>query len=45
MLKRVPMGRFVEPEEVARVVAFLLSGDAAMVHGHALPVDGGFWAN
>ena len=45
MLKRVPMGRFVEPEEVAQVVAFLLGEDAAMVHGHALPVDGGFWAN
>lgn len=45
MLKRVPMGRFVEPEEVARVVAFLLGEDAAMVHGHSLPVDGGFLAN
>ena len=45
MLGRIPMGRFVEPEEVARTVAFLLGEDAAMVHGHSLPVDGGFWAN
>ncbi|MEM7694088.1 MAG: SDR family oxidoreductase [Pseudomonadota bacterium] len=45
MLARVPAGRFVEPEEVAKAVAFLLSDEAAMVHGHSLAVDGGFWAN
>jgi len=44
-LKRIPMQRFVEPEEVASVIAFLLCEDAAMVHGHSLPVDGGYWAN
>ena len=45
MLRRIPMGRFVEPEEVAETVAFLLSDAAAMVNGHSLPVDGGFLAN
>ncbi len=45
MLRRIPMGRFVEPEEVAKAVAFLLGDGAAMVHGHSLPVDGGFWTN
>ena len=30
---RVPMGRFIEPIEVAQVVAFLLSEDAAMITG------------
>ncbi|XWN34321.1 MAG: SDR family oxidoreductase [Devosia sp.] len=45
MMRRVPMGRFVQPEEVAAVVAFLLSDAAAMVHGHSLAVDGGFLAN
>lgn len=45
MMRRVPMGRFVEPEEVAEAVAFLLSDAAAMINGHSLPVDGGFWAN
>jgi len=45
MLARVPMGRFVEPEEVASAVAFLLGEDSAMVNGHTLAVDGGFWAN
>lgn len=45
MLRRIPMGRFVQPEEVAEAVAFLLSDAAAMINGHSLPVDGGFWAN
>jgi L-xylulose reductase len=45
MLARVPAGRFVEPVEVASVIAFLLSDDAAMVNGIDMPVDGGFLIN
>ena len=45
MLKRIPLGRFVEPAEVASAIAFLLSDDAAMVNGVDLPVDGGFLIN
>jgi L-xylulose reductase len=45
MLKRIPMGRFVEPREVASVIAYLLSDDAAMVNGVDLPIDGGFLIN
>ena len=45
MLKRIPLGRFVEPAEVAAVIAYLLSDDAAMVNGVDLPVDGGFLIN
>lgn len=37
----VPLRRPAEPEEVASVVAFLLSGEAAYVNGAELPVDGG----
>lgn len=42
MLARIPLGRFVQPEEVASAIAYLLSDDAAMVNGIDLPVDGGF---
>lgn len=42
MLKRMPLGRFIEPEEVAEVVLFLLSDRAAMVNGIAMPIDAGF---
>jgi len=45
MMKRIPLGRFVEPPEVASVIAYLLSDDAAMVNGVDLPIDGGFLIN
>jgi NAD(P)-dependent dehydrogenase (short-subunit alcohol dehydrogenase family) len=38
----VPIGRFGTAEEVAGVVAFLVSKDAAYVAGHALVMDGGY---
>jgi len=38
----VPMGRFGTVDEVAGVVAFLVSKDAAYVAGHALVMDGGY---
>ena len=45
MRQRIPLGRFVEPPEVAAVIAYLLSDDAAMVNGVDLPIDGGFLIN
>ncbi len=36
-----PLGRGALPEEVAAAVAFLASGDATFITGHALVVDGG----
>ncbi len=45
MLKRIPLGRFFEPAEVAETIAFLLSDKASMVNGVTMPVDGGFLIN
>lgn len=41
MLGQVPMGRPGTPEDVAGVVAFLVSDDAAYMTGQVLKVDGG----
>lgn len=37
----VPLGRFGEPSDVARVALFLASDEARFVTGHTIPVDGG----
>jgi meso-butanediol dehydrogenase/(S,S)-butanediol dehydrogenase/diacetyl reductase len=42
--ERIPMGRVGTAEEVASVVAFLVSDDAAYVTGAAIVVDGGLTA-
>jgi 3-oxoacyl-[acyl-carrier protein] reductase len=40
-LKNIPAGRFAQPSEVARVVAWLASDDAGYIPGAVIPVDGG----
>lgn len=39
-----PQNRVAEPEEIAAVIAFLVSDEASFVTGVAVPVDGGYLA-
>lgn len=41
MLAAIPLGRIIEPDEIAAAVLFLLSSGAAMITGQTLLVDGG----
>jgi 3-oxoacyl-[acyl-carrier protein] reductase len=41
MLKNTPLGRFGEPEDVARAVRFLCSDESSFITGEVLLVDGG----
>lgn len=41
-LRRTPTGRFVTPEEVARLVAWLCTDDARMIVGQTITIDGGY---
>ena len=41
LAKNVPLGRMGDPDEIAKVVAFLASGEASYVSGVELFVDGG----
>ncbi len=44
LLKKIPMGRFAMPEDVALGALFLASDDSRYVNGHILFVDGGLTA-
>jgi NAD(P)-dependent dehydrogenase (short-subunit alcohol dehydrogenase family) len=42
VLRRIPMGRVGEPDDVVGAVAFLLSDAAGLITGHTITVDGGY---
>ncbi len=41
-IENTPAGRLVQPEDVARVVAFLCSPDAFIIRGQVIVIDGGY---
>jgi NAD(P)-dependent dehydrogenase (short-subunit alcohol dehydrogenase family) len=44
LLKMHPIGRFAQPEEIAKAVVWVCSDAASFVTGAAIPVDGGITA-
>jgi len=41
ILEQIPLGRFGEADEIARIACFLLSDDARYITGQVIQVDGG----
>ncbi|MDD3998743.1 MAG: SDR family NAD(P)-dependent oxidoreductase [Candidatus Shapirobacteria bacterium] len=41
----IPLGRLGKPQEVAKVILFLLSEDASYITGQTIDVNGGQWMN
>jgi NAD(P)-dependent dehydrogenase (short-subunit alcohol dehydrogenase family) len=42
-LKRIPLGRFGEHQELANLAAYLMSDYSAYINGEVITIDGGEW--
>ncbi|GAB4349939.1 MAG: 3-oxoacyl-[acyl-carrier-protein] reductase [Flammeovirgaceae bacterium] len=42
LCSQIPLGRFAEPEEVAKYIKFLISDENSYITGQTLLIDGGF---
>ncbi|KAL3877681.1 hypothetical protein ACJMK2_035350 [Sinanodonta woodiana] len=45
LLARIPLGKFVDVDDVVNAILFLLSDKAASLNGLTLPIEGGLLAN
>jgi NAD(P)-dependent dehydrogenase (short-subunit alcohol dehydrogenase family) len=43
IVEQIPAGRLGTPEEVARVVAFLVDSDSSYITGQAYSINGGLY--
>jgi NAD(P)-dependent dehydrogenase (short-subunit alcohol dehydrogenase family) len=42
IMAETPLARAAQPDEIAKVIAFLASNDASFITGAAIPVSGGW---
>ncbi|MDD5084895.1 MAG: 3-oxoacyl-ACP reductase FabG [Candidatus Omnitrophica bacterium] len=42
LLKRIPLGRYAEPQDIANLVRFLVSEEASYITGQVVTIDGGY---
>lgn len=43
ILNKIPLGRFGKPEEVAKLVAYLVSDDSSYITGQVFNINGGLY--